>query len=145
MLRYSNKVSIENESRLGETPHPFASSKYSVLMPHSLIRSVRFSPIFWGVLLNLSEHISSMKLSSSISTQATPSTANSSSKLNIFLHDCYALSMDGAEIGVLEQMDQESFSSFLERLDCMRLPSQLGADLGGEEVQGDLADESRKG
>lgn len=52
--------------------------------------------------------------------------------------------MDGAKIRVLEQVYQKGFSGFLERLDCMRLPSQLGANVCGEDVESNFADETCK-
>ena len=77
-------------------------------------------------------------------TQTTPDTPDASSKLDILLHDGHALGMDGTEIGVLEKMDQERLGGFLEGQDRMRLPAQLGADFGGEKIQGNLADQSRE-
>jgi hypothetical protein len=37
-------------------------------------------------------------------------------------------------------VDEESFSGLLQSLDGMRLPAQLGADVGGEEIERDFAD-----
>lgn len=42
-------------------------------------------------------------------------------------------------------MDQECFGCFLERLDGMRLPSKLGADVCGKKIECDLADKAREG
>jgi hypothetical protein len=47
------------------------------------------------------------------STQTAPNTAYSSGELNIFLHNCYTLSMQSAEVGVLEKMDEERFCGLL--------------------------------
>lgn len=77
-------------------------------------------------------------------TQTTPDTPDASSKLDILLHDGHALGMDGTEIGVLEKMDQKRLGGFLKSQDRMRLPAQLGADFGGEKIQGNLANQSRE-
>lgn len=42
-------------------------------------------------------------------------------------------------------MHHKRLGRFLQRLDRMRLPAQLGADFGGEQVQSDFADESGEG
>jgi hypothetical protein len=42
-------------------------------------------------------------------------------------------------------MHHKRLSRFLQRLDRMRLPAELGANFGGEKVQRDFADESGEG
>lgn len=42
-------------------------------------------------------------------------------------------------------MDQERLRSFLQGHNCLRLPSQLIADVGWEDTEGDFADEPREG
>ena len=42
-------------------------------------------------------------------------------------------------------MYEECFCCFLQRLDRMRLPPELGADTCGEEFEGDFADKTREG
>lgn len=47
--------------------------------------------------------------------------------------------MDGAEIRVLEQVDQEGLAGFLQRLDGLGLPAKgLAAD--GHKAEGDVTD-----
>ena len=47
--------------------------------------------------------------------------------------------MDGAQVGVLEQVDEERLRALLQGLDRLRLPAQaVAAD--GDEVERDLAD-----
>jgi len=58
-------------------------------------------------------------------TCASPHAAYSSGQLNVFLHDCDSLGVNGAKIRVLEEMDEESFCGFLERLDGLRLPAHF--------------------
>lgn len=53
--------------------------------------------------------------------------------------------MQRAEVRVLEEVDEEGLGGLLQGLDGVRLPPQFGADLGGEQVQRDLAHEARKG
>lgn len=57
-------------------------------------------------------------------TDSAPYTTYPSRKLYIFLHDRYSLCMNGAEIGVLEQVHQEGFGSFLKRQNGLRLPPE---------------------
>jgi hypothetical protein len=78
------------------------------------------------------------------SAKTTPSPANPTRKLDILLHYRNSFGVDGAKIRVFEQVNQKGLSSFLERLDCMRLPSQLGANVCGEDVESNFADETRE-
>ena len=64
-------------------------------------------------------------------------TSDSSGQLDIFGHDGNSLSVDSAQVGVLEQTDQVSFRSFLESHDSRRLESEIGF-----EVLGDFSDQS---
>lgn len=78
-------------------------------------------------------------------TKTTPRPANPARKLDILLHDGHALRVDGAQIRVFEQVDQECLRCFLECLDGVRLPAELGAAFCGEEVECDFADEAGEG
>lgn len=53
--------------------------------------------------------------------------------------------MQRAEIRILKEMNQERLGSFLQCLDSMRLPAQLGAHIRGKEIERNLADQARKG
>jgi hypothetical protein len=53
--------------------------------------------------------------------------------------------VQGAQVRVLEQVHQERLGGLLEGLDGMRLPTELGAALGGEDIECDFTDESREG
>lgn len=53
--------------------------------------------------------------------------------------------MNSTQIRILEEMNQESLGGLLERQDGMRLPPQLGADVGREQVQRDFSDDAREG
>lgn len=77
--------------------------------------------------------------------QTTPDTTDSSSQLDILLHDGDALRVDGAQVRVFEQVDEERLCRFLQGLDGMRLPAQLGAHVRGEDLQRNLAHQSREG
>jgi len=52
--------------------------------------------------------------------------SNPASKLNILGHDGYTLSVDSAQVGVLEQTNQVGLSSFLEGSNGSTLESQIG-------------------
>lgn len=59
------------------------------------------------------------------------------------MHDGDAFGVDGAEIGVFEQVDEKRLGGLLQGLDRLRLPAQ---DLAvRHEVDGDLADEAGEG
>ena len=58
------------------------------------------------------------------SAQPAPSAANPSCELDILLHDGDALGVDGTQVCVFEQVHYEGFTTLLERLDGLRLPSQ---------------------
>ena len=58
-------------------------------------------------------------------------------KLHIPGHDRHTLGVDGAEVGVLKQTDQESLRSFLEGAKRRALEANVGSV-----VLGDLADET---
>jgi hypothetical protein len=51
--------------------------------------------------------------------------------LDVLLLDCDALGVDGTQIRVVEQADEESLGSFLQGCDCLALPS-VGAVHGGD-------------
>ena len=66
-----------------------------------------------------------------------PLPANSSGELDILGHNGHPLSVNGAQVRVLEQPHEVRFGSFLEGQHGGALEAQLGL-----EVLGDLADES---
>ena len=63
--------------------------------------------------------------------------ADAEGELHVLWHDCDALCVDGAEIGVLEEADQVGLARLLEGSDGRRLEAQVGL-----EVLGDLADQA---
>jgi hypothetical protein len=73
---------------------------------------------------------------------SAPSRAQPAGKLYVLLLDSDALGMDGAQIGVVEEVDEESFGGLLERLDGLALPSG-GACLGGDGLR-NFADLGRR-
>ena len=72
------------------------------------------------------------------SAKSSPSTSYPPRELNVLLHDGDALRVNGAEVRVFEQVDEEGFGGFLEGLDGLGLPEEGFAD-GGERL-GDFAD-----
>ena len=70
----------------------------------------------------------------------SPLTTDASGQLNVLGHDGDTLSVDGAEVGVLEQTDKVGFASLLESHDRGALESQVSL-----EVLGDLTDQSLEG
>merc|ERR1719291_1028260 len=64
-------------------------------------------------------------------------TSDSSGELHILGHDGNSLSMDGAEVGVLEESDHVSLSGLLESEDGGGLESKISL-----EIVGDFSDES---
>jgi hypothetical protein len=63
--------------------------------------------------------------------------ADTTSKLNILRHDSDTLGVDGAKVGILEQTNQVSLSSFLEGQNGGSLETKIGL-----EVLGNLTDKS---
>lgn len=57
------------------------------------------------------------------SHRRSPRSTQSASKLNILLLDCDALGVDGAQICVVEEVDEEGLSGLLEGSNGLRLPS----------------------
>jgi hypothetical protein len=53
--------------------------------------------------------------------------------------------MDSAQIRILKQMHEKRFGGFLEGLNGVRLPAQLGTYFGGQQVERDFTHETRKG
>ena len=72
-------------------------------------------------------------------------TTDAASQLNILGHDGDTLSMDGAKIGIFEQANQVSFSSFLQSKDCRALEAKISleilSNLANEVLEWQLADE----
>lgn len=55
--------------------------------------------------------------------------ADSSRQLNVLWHDGDALSVDGAQVGVLEEADEVSFGGFLQSSDGRALKTQVGLEV----------------
>ena len=70
----------------------------------------------------------------------SPLAANTARQLDVLGHDGHALGVDRAQVGVLEQADEVSLRSLLERGDGRALEAQVGL-----EVLRDLADEALEG
>ena len=64
-------------------------------------------------------------------------TSDSPSELDILSHDCHTLSVDGSEVGVLEQTNEVSLSGLLEGKNCARLEAKISL-----EVLSNLSDET---
>ena len=75
--------------------------------------------------------------------------SNSLGELEISGHDGDSLGVDGAEVGVLEQGDQVSLSSFLEGQDSGGLESEfllpLVGDFPDHSLEGELSDQQVSG
>ena len=69
---------------------------------------------------------------------AAPDATYPPGELDVLLHDGDALGVDGAQVGVLEEVDEEGLGGFLQRQDRLRLPPQLLG--GGLELEGDFSD-----
>ena len=63
--------------------------------------------------------------------------ADPAGQLDVLGHDSDALGVDGAQVGVLEEADEVSLSSLLEREDGGALEAEVGL-----EVLGDLTDQA---
>lgn len=68
---------------------------------------------------------------------ASPGPAYPPRQLNVLLHDGDPLGVDGAQVDVLEEVDEEGLGGLLQGLDRLRLPPELLADRS--EVDCDLA------
>jgi len=70
---------------------------------------------------------------------------DAASKLNVLGEDGYALGVEGAKVGVFEQVDQVGFTSLLESHDRMRLETkvifEILRNLAHETLEGQLAKE----
>lgn len=73
------------------------------------------------------------------SSKPAPSAPEPSRELNILLLDRDPLGVDGAEVGVLEQVHHEGLAGFLQRLDGLRLPAE-GLAANGHKGKGDFTD-----
>ena len=71
--------------------------------------------------------------------------SDSLGELEISGHDGDSLGVDGAEVGVFEQLDEVSFSSFLEGEDGRALESEFllefVGDFSDESLEGEFSDE----
>lgn len=69
---------------------------------------------------------------------ASPGPAYPPRQLDVLLHDGDPFGVDGAQVDVLEEVDEEGLGGLLQGLDRLRLPPELLAN--GSEVDCDLAD-----
>ena len=80
-----------------------------------------------------------------LSTLATDTT----SQLNILGHNCYALGVDGTQVGILKQSNEVGLARLLEGQDGGGLEAKVGlevlGDLADETLEGSLADEELGG
>ncbi len=60
-----------------------------------------------------------------------PLSSNASRQLNIFRHDCHSLSVDGAQVGVLEQSDEIRLGGLLKGHHGGGLESEIGLEILG--------------
>ena len=71
--------------------------------------------------------------------------SDTTSKLDVLGHDGNTLGMDGAQVGVLEESNKVSLSSFLKSQDSRSLESKISlevlGDLTNKSLEGKLADE----
>ena len=58
-------------------------------------------------------------------------TADSPGEVHVFLHDCHALGVDGAEVGVLEETDEVRLGSLLKRQHGVALEAEIGLRIVG--------------
>jgi histone H3 len=56
-------------------------------------------------------------------------TTDAAGKVDVLGHDCHTLSVDGAEVGVLEQTNEVSFSSLLKGTDGSALEAEVGLEV----------------
>ena len=74
-----------------------------------------------------------------------PISSNTFRQLEVLGHDSHSLGMDSAEVSVLKQRNQISFSSFLEGKNCLALEPdflfELGCDFSHQSLEGELSDQ----
>ncbi|CAN0853268.1 hypothetical protein LINGRAHAP2_LOCUS5586 [Linum grandiflorum] len=101
----------------------------------------RFHPQSKATTTGESTKLNNYRASTNLSTLAS----DPSSKLDVLGHDGNPLGVDSAEVGILEQSDEVSLSSFLESRDGGALEPQIGleilGDLTDKALEGELADE----
>ena len=72
-------------------------------------------------------------------------TTDTPGQLDVLGHDCDTLSVDGAQVGVLEQADEVSLASLLEGHDSRALEAQVClevlSDFTHQTLEGELADQ----
>ena len=72
-------------------------------------------------------------------------TTDTPGQLDVFRHDCDTLSVDGAQVGVLEQTDKVSLAGLLEGHDSRALEAQVClevlSDFTHQTLEGELADQ----
>ncbi len=75
----------------------------------------------------------------------SPLTSDSSGELDVLSHDGNTLSVDGCEVGILEQTNQVGLSGLLESQDSARLEAEIGlevlSDLTNQTLEGELSDQ----
>jgi hypothetical protein len=59
-------------------------------------------------------------------------TANATSEVDVFGHNCDALGVDSAQVCVLEQANQVSLSGLLKRHNCSALEAEIGLEILGD-------------
>jgi hypothetical protein len=71
--------------------------------------------------------------------------ANTTSQLDVFWHDCDTLGVDGAQVGVFEEANEVRFGCFLQCHDGRRLEAQISfevlGDLTNQALEWQLTDE----
>lgn len=78
------------------------------------------------------------------SPEPTPSPTDSPRQLDVFLHNRHSLGVNGAQVGILEQMDHECFCRLLQCLNSRGLPAQvITAD--EDKREGNFSDKAGKG
>lgn len=69
---------------------------------------------------------------------------NASSQVQIFLHHCDSVGMDGAEVSIFEKSCQVGFSCLLQGEECMRLEPESPVDTNRYRAHKPLEGGSRK-
>jgi len=107
--------------------------RYLVLKIYACLKTERLKEIRWTFCRRMLRDILS-----ALST-------NTARQLDILGHDRYALGVDGAEIGVLEQPDQIRLGCFLQRANGRRLEPQISfeilSDFPDQTLEWEFADE----
>lgn len=116
MIHATQRSAAQRSSRVSTTP--LCISSYT-LLSHTLLSFLFF---FYNIF----------------SHRRTPGGSQASCKLNVLLLDGDALGVDGAEVCVVEEVDEEGFGCFLQGEEGLGLPS-VGAVVARDGL-GDFAD-----